>query len=97
MSRKRVFEKIAEFPTNPHFRVLNLETPSFGMPAAQPLVLFRVAQEIHHLGHFAFGFFDTGHVAEIDGWPLPDEGIFPAAKVALIHDHADDDNDDQQI
>ena len=50
---------------------------AFGQPATQALILLWVAQEIHHLGHFAFGFFDTGHVVETDGGPLRDAGIFP--------------------
>lgn len=30
MTRKHVLQKIAKFPANSHFRVLNLETPSYG-------------------------------------------------------------------
>ena len=70
---------------------------AFGQPATQALILLWVAQEIHHLGHFAFGFFDTGHVVETDGRPLRDAGIFPAANIALIHHHTDDHADDQQV
>ena len=70
---------------------------AFGQPATQALILLWVAQEIHHLGHFAFGFFDTGHVVETDGRPLHDAGIFPAANIALIHHHTGDHADDQQV